>query len=250
MREVTLSWCDKLASTPVVGFTLDAHLVPSDLILQSLTPLISQWAHGETLDFSVDNLDIFGLTFTTNTGFRYGFTQSKISIEFVHRLKMRPTSGGPPVAELTSTPLPYSTLMTEIVDRLIAVALLLPESRTRKINRVGVVTTTSLDEEMMPPGILRFIKYIGRPWGGSAEEYNIQILSEVAKGNGFTDRCSHIVVKTDSPDQLPVIKFDWQRSFDLGRAIHRDIMTEILRDATKAAMDYFEDLAEGNRFDE
>jgi hypothetical protein len=246
-----LSWCDKLASTPTIGFSLDTHLAPSASLLTALSPVLNKWAaDGDRLDFSIDNLDVFGVTLTSNSGFRYGITQSKISVEFVHRLKMRPTSAGPPVAELTSIPLPFSTLIPQIAARLIEATPLLPNSKTRKIKRIGIVTSTALDEEVMPPGIARFIRYMGRPWHGRVEHYNYQILAELGRASGWIDKCFHIILKTDDPDQLPVLKFDWQRSLDPGRPIHVTVLEELLRDATTSAMAYFEDLAEGNRFDE
>lgn len=245
-----MSWCDKLASTPTVGFAFDAHTAPSATLLAALAPVFDKWVDGDKLEFTVDGLEPYAATITSNSGFRYSVNHSQLSVEFIHRLKMRPTSAGPPVAELTSTPMPFTTLLPDVSTRLIEATMLLPEVKTRKLLRVGVVSSTGVDEDLMPPGILRFINYIGRPWQGSVGSYNIQISTELGKSSGRTDKCVHFLVKTDNPDQLPLIKFDWQRWFDPGRAIHPDSLTEILRDAIASAMAYLEDLAEGSRFDE
>ena len=62
--------------------------------------------------------------------------------------------------------------------------------------------------------------------------------------------CQHTLVKTGDPEQLPMLVFDWHRVFDTGRPVTVDGMRVFLRDAREAALTYFEDLAEGNRFDE
>jgi hypothetical protein len=165
-------------------------------------------------------------------------------------MKIKPMSAGPPIAELTSTPLPFSTLISEISNRLIETTLLLPGIGNRKVKWIGIVSTTALDNAAIPPGIARLIKYIGRPWQGKVENYHIEIVSELRKGSESIDRCIHVLRKQDDPDQLTTIKFDWQRWLSPSRAAHADTLPELLRNAENSAMAYFEELAEGNRFDE
>jgi hypothetical protein len=247
-----LSWCDKLASTPGVGFTFDAHLAPSASILSALAPVLEKWIEGDNakLEFVVEKLGPFDLVIGSNSGFQYAATHSKFWIEFVHRMKFRAVTGGPPVAELTSEPLPFTRLLPEISARLIEATMLLPGITERKLKRIGIISTTALDDSAMPPGILRLIKYMGRPWQGKIENYSITIASELRETPDFKERCIHIITKSDDPEQLPIIKFDWQRWFTVGQETKPEILKQLLQDAEDSAVSYLEDLAEGNRFDE
>lgn len=250
--EVTLVWCDKLASTPTVGFAFDARLTPATKILDALAPVFDEWVREdfENLDFNIDKLDKFTLQVTSNTGFQYVVTPTRISVEFTHRLKVRPTSGGAPVAELTSTALPFTELLGEISRRLIKATQLLPNIETRTLRRIGVVSTTILDESVMPPGITRFIRYASRPWSGDVTNYSIFITSELRKTPKISEKCMHLLLKPEDTEEVPMIKFDWQRWFISGQAIRRGELEEKLENAKKSALAYFEDLAVGNRFDE
>jgi hypothetical protein len=245
-----LTWCDKLASTPAAGFGLEPYLMPSSSIQAALAPLLNKLVDGDQIQFTLNRSSPFGFDFTTNDGFNYGIDHQKVFVEFTHQMKIKPKSAGPPIAELTSTPLPFSTLLPEILRRLIEATLRLPGIGNRKVKWVGIVSTTALDESVMPPGIARLIKYIGRPWQGKLQTYHIEIASELRRDSGSFDKCIHILRKVDNPDQLPFIRFDWQRWFDPGRAAHADTLPELLGEAEKPAMAYFEELAEGNRFDE
>jgi hypothetical protein len=247
-----LVWCDKLASTPGIGLTFDARLIPSASILAALAPVFEKWVLGENdkLEFTVDRLDPFSLQVTSYTGYQYGVTHSRLAVEFVHRMKLRPTSAGPPVAELTSQPLPFTTLIPEISKRLVESTMLLPEIKTRKVKRIGIISTTALDEAIMPPGIARFVKYMGRPWQGAVEDYHFVITSELRRDSQSIDKCIHTLRKPADPDQLPSLRFDWQRWLDPSQPVQVELLETLLRDAEKSAMMYFEELAEGNRFDE
>jgi hypothetical protein len=247
-----LVWCDKLASTPGIGFTFDGSLAPSASILAALAPVFEESIRGDNdqLHFTIDRFEPFVLQITLFTGYQYGVTHSQISVEFMHRLKLRQTSAGPPVAELTSQPLPFTVLMPEISKRLVEATMLLPGIKTRKIKRIGIISTTALDEAIMPPGIARFVKYICRPWQGAVDRYSFAIHAELSRNSRWTDKCLHILTKPGEPDQLPTLKFDWQRWLDPSQSIRREVLEALLREAEMSAMAYFEELAEGNRFDE
>ena len=92
---------------------------------------------------------------------------------------------------------------------------------------------------------------MGRPWKGAVEHYNtISITAEVGKTKDWSDRCLHTVTKSEDPEQLLALNFDWQRTYNTGRPIKADVLNEGLKSAQAAATKYFEDLAEGSLFDE
>jgi hypothetical protein len=245
-----LSWCDKLASTPAVGFTLDWHFATSHAILQALSPVLDKLVQDNKPVFTVERQEPFNVVFTTNDGFQYSVDPSKSVVSFQHRLKVKRTSGGPPTMELLSHPLPFSQLLPEVSKRLVEATLLLPGAKARMLTRIGIVSTTVVAEDEVPPGIERFIKYIGRPWKGSVDNYNIQIVADLDKTPKWSDRCAHLLVKPEDREQLPTLQFDWQRTFASGRPLTDESLRDVTATAERASLKYLEELAEGSQFDE
>jgi hypothetical protein len=245
-----LSWCDKLASVPGVGFKIDTHFAPSDTILNGLSPILDPLVKGDKTQFDLTLLQPYEIAFRTEDGFEYGVGSSKVSVTFKHRLRAKAQSAGPPVMEMLSHPMPFTQLLPEISKRLIELTLLVPKSKERSVTRVGVISTTVIAEGELPPGIVRFIKYVGRPWKNMLDHYNINITADLGKGGGWTDRCIHTLTKSEDREQLLSLNFDWQRTFASGRSINSPELADILESAERSALRYFEDLAEGGRFDE
>jgi hypothetical protein len=248
-----LSWCDKLASTPTVGFRLTAHYAPFATVLSTLAPILDRSTEQEAKSTTVDNpTTLFTTGFTTSDGFKYSADEAKVAVSFNHRAKFKPTSGGLPRMEMLSKALPFTTLLPVVSSKLIEATLLLPESKSRKVRRVGIISTTPIAADDVPPGIKRLITYLGRPWKGLVDSFNVSITGTLADTDTTTDRCIHQITKPEleDVDQLMTLQFDWQRTFKDERATTEDSLKRILGDAKEQALKYFEELAEGSRFDE
>lgn len=246
-----MSWCDKLSSTPIVGFRFDWHFVSGDDLLASLASILDSLPEGDQARFSVEKHSSFETTFTTDDGFQYAFNPRAASVGFQHKLRVKAVGGGPPVMEMLSKPAPFTKLLPEVERRLIEATLLLPGSKSRKLNRIGIVAATRVSFEDAPPGIRRFIDYVGRPWRGEAKYYSFQITADLSKNSETSDRCVHLITRNEEDqEQLVSMQFDWQRAYNQGRALTADTLKALLANAEKSAMTYFEELAEGIRFDE
>jgi hypothetical protein len=245
-----LSWCDKLAATPGVGFRVDFRFESSDALLQALSPMLSTWVDGDKPTFSVQRND-FLLNISSHDGYVYTIEPTKIGIAFQHTMKWRLVGGGPPIAEMLSRPLPYTKLLPEVTKRLIDTTSRVFSGNPRKIMRVGIVASTAVAADEIPPGIARFVAYMRRPWKGAADYYSFNITATLADDSQWSDRCIHVVTKLeDDPEKQVRLNFDWQRTFKTGQPITPESMIKLAERAQEAAMQYFEDLAEGNRFDE
>jgi hypothetical protein len=247
---VSASWCDKLASVPGAGFGIDAHFASSDAILDAVSSITDELFDDPKVLFSLTHQTTFDVRFSTEQGFNYSVEPSKIAVEFKHRMRPRAISGGPPVMEMLSRPLPYTELLPEVVKKLIHLGTLIPKSRERNVTRIGIISTTAVAEEEAPPGISRFIEYMGRPWGGSLETYQMQVNAEISKGQGPYDRCHHTIIKTEDKDALLTVTLDFQRVFSSGIPIRADELKDASDRVQTAALKYFEDVGEGRRFDE
>lgn len=244
-----MSWCDKLASTPSVGLRFDTHYSPSSSILAALAPLLDSWIDGDKQRFTVDKNDAFALEVSSEDGFQYGFEPSRLYVEFKHRLKLKAVSGGPPVVEMLSRPRPYTELLPEVSRRVIHSTFLVMPNKSRPIHRIGIVSSTTVAEDEAPPGITRFIKYAARPWQGLVDSYSFQVGSQLGKTSEWSDGCMHNILKSEDGEGLITIKFDWQRTFSKAKPATESSLKGALDSAQCVALEYFEDLAEGNRFD-
>jgi hypothetical protein len=244
-----LSWCDKLASTPTIGFRFSPHFASGDALLDAFSPLLDPLVDGNKVRFTIEQHVSQAITFNTEDGFKYQADQWKLSVGFNHRPKIKLISGGPPVMELLSRPMPYTKLVPTVADKLVAAALLLPNIQKRTVERVGIVAVTPVAEDDIPPGIARFIRYVGRPWK-HLDHFSLSITADLEETSTSSDRCIHTITKPEDPDQLMTLQFDWQRLFKSGRPTTDKIMRELLDNAEKTSSKYFEDLAEGSMFDE
>jgi hypothetical protein len=247
-----LSWCDKLASTPTIGFKLNYHYSPPDEILAVLSPVMDAAVRGDKPATNLTQYDLSpAVTFSTHDGFRYSADGFKISVGFEHVLRTKAISGGPPIMEMLSKPMPFTVLLPVVGQKLKEATLLFEEMKRRTIWRIGIISTTRVAEDDLPPGIQRFVKYLGRPWKRGIASYNYHVLSNLDDGSGWSDRCINNLIKPDDdPDELMTLQFDWQRSFTSGRDITAEVLDEMLQTAEKASLNHFEELAEGNQFDE
>lgn len=245
-----MSWCDKLASTPTAGFKLDQRVLSGDALFQSLAPIVERHLADEKAGFSIEQIDAAGLQFNTESGFRYGFDYYRSFVAFNHRIRAVAVSGGPPVMEMLSHPLPFTELLPEVFDRLIEATLLIPNSKGRSLQRIGVVSTTSVSEDELPPGIVRMIDYFTRPWSGPVDNFSFVVSSELGSSESWTDSCIHTIVKPADTTQLMSLQFDWGRTFDGGKTITSESLKSLASAAQKASLEYLEELAEGVQFDE
>jgi hypothetical protein len=233
---------------------LDKSFAPVAAILDPLTAMISKWVDTErdTPAFTVEQQDLFSCVLTTFDGYQYTLGPELLAVEFQHRLRLQPRSAGPPVAEMLSKPQPYTTLLPRIAERLVELVRLVTTGKHRQLQRVGVISTTVVSQDEAPPGISRFLKHVGKPWGTQLEFFNIGITTKLPKVKGTVnfDRCHHGVAKQEHGDGLTTIRLDWQRYLEAEKNLSMTSLPELLKGAQRDALAYFEDIGQGARFDD
>lgn len=245
-----MSWCDKLASTPAVGFRFSPHHQSADSILHAISPLLDKWAKPLEQGFTIERHESFGIHLLTDDGFQYVVDARRMFVEFKHRLRIKPQSGGPPIAEMLSKPRQFTSMLPEVSSRLIEAFSLINGPRSQMLERVGIVTTTPIEGNEAPPGVIRLIQYLTKPWSDGLDNYQITISSNLKKTEEYVERCIHTIIRPEDPDQLMTIKFDWQRVFTNPIVATEEILKKQVASAEVDALKYFEELGEGSRFDE
>ncbi len=247
-----MSWCDKLASTPGMGVRLSPLFTSGDSIIDGLSDVLRPLIEGKLDEpaFNVEQVTPFGLTIATNEGYRYQIDHSKVSVVFHHRMRAKPVSGGLPVMHMLSSPAPFSQVLPTVADKLAEAVLSLPRITERTLIRVGVLSTTNVARDDVPPGIDRFIKYVGRPWPDGTDDLSLNIFGRVKDTDHWSDRCSHQLQMSEDKEKLLVVAFDYQRMFKNPPKVNEDRLRQLFRQCREDAVEYFERVAEGNMFDE
>ncbi len=245
-----MTWCDKLASQPTVGVQLDPFYGGNETIFTNLAPLVATWGTAEKPEFSAEVPDIYTVKIQRENGFQYSFDAHKASVQFQHRMQFKPTSGGLPVAQLISSPKIFTSLLADATEMLIESVLLLPEASRRHIRRVGIISTTAVSAEDLPPGIRKFVDHLSRPWAGKVEAINSTIVSSLREDEHSVERCIHTITKPEDDEALLTLRFDWQKILKKTPPATRRELERHIASATDGALAYFEELAVGNAFDE
>jgi hypothetical protein len=144
-------------------------------------------------------------------------------------------------------------LLDEAVERLLQAVELVNGPGARALQRLGIVTDTAVVASDAPPGVRRLIDYVGRPWGGNLPHYRFDITGRLGNKDDYSDRCIHSIGMEEpdsNPDKLISVKFDWQREYIITRPIAIEAIRKQVTAGKRAALEYFEDVAEGSRFDE
>lgn len=243
------SWLDRLATTPGLGLRLEPRARPSESLLTALGPVLDKQFIGDRQGFAMEAQDSFSVQFITDDGFFYGVDPHRVWVEFRHRIRAKVQSAAPPTTEVLSKPSPFSQLMPAIAGRVVEATKLLNEKPGgRKLDRIGVIANTVVREDEAPPGFVQFIKHVSQPWS-AVDEYDIRVVGEVAHTAERRDRCVHRIQRLEGGEGLVSIMLDWQRSYTDGRTLDVGGLPGLLDRAQKDAIEYFEELAGGGRFD-
>lgn len=244
-----MSWCDSLASTPIVGLRFEPSFRPSEEILAAMSTVLNREMTDDRPAFQIEALEPFNLTFNTDSGFRYTFDHANASVAFNHRIRAKAASAGPPTMELISQAAPFTELLEEVIERLIEAVDLIANNKTRHIKRVGIVSLTQVTLEDAPPGIIDLFEQIGAPLGGQVKNFSANITTEMARSETAFERCAHTLTLPEPPDTLITLQLDWQRTSLQPARTSKNHVTELLHSSKRDALSYFERVAEGGLSD-
>ena len=245
-----MNWCDKLGSTPTMGYQLDWHTLPSDILLNALSPLVDTMVSGDEQRFSIDLKDALKLTFTSHDGFQFGLEPARVFVQFNHRATYRIESGGIPNLVLNSKPAPYSELLNDVQRYLLSTMEIVNRLKVRRLIAIGVVTTTVVDQNDIPPGIKSLLAHVSKPWKGRLEFLTFQAQSVLNEDEEFSHRCTHTIVKKLKDDDPMELVFDYQRIYKKPQEIDTHRLRSASEKVKALALDYFEELAQGDRVDD
>ena len=137
----------------------------------------------------------------------------------------------------------YTVALPKVCERLVETALRIPDVDGRKIMQFGIVSTSVVSVDEMPPGIKTLIETTIKPWG-EQEAYTIQVASILNNNSDFSDRCIHTITNPEDKETIPTVSLDWQRTFKTPRFLRKNVLEEIVPRGRDEALAYFEQLGE------
>lgn len=240
------SWCDKLTSVPTVGIAFDWQFMPSSELLSAIAPILNSTFQGNP-PFHITKQDAASFTLSTQSGYSIAIEPGKLAIAFTHNLQAKAVSGGLPTVEYLSVALPFSRILEYEIDLLIKICEKLPGFGRRTLHRIGIMSTTVVDLQDAPPGIRDYIEYAVLPWGSIELPFNLAFSGFIRKDKAWRERCLHTFIQQDGEDDLLSITVDWQRLFTEQKRLGDTPLRPQLVGCVAAAMQYHEELAEGQR---
>lgn len=243
------SWCDKLASTPAVGLRFEKSYVPAEHFLAGLAPILNLAGDEYESGFQINKVEPFSVELVDDQGFQYGIDHSRIYVEFKHRLRLKNISGGPPTVEMISKPSHYTALLEQLSEKILNLVPRVFDLHARKLTRIGVISSTTVDEIDAPPGIRRFVEHIAAPWKAELSEYQMRLLIPLEESSRHRDRCFHQLSKLENSDGLGTYNFDFQRTLKSPAVLSLDQIKRQLHETKSDALRYFETIGAGYVFD-
>ena len=147
------------------------------------------------------------------TGLSFRVTPSDITGQFTYRIRTQEEPGSFPFYQLPAI-LPYSQTLDRVLKYVENILNSIEDLREFKFERIGIVTSVSSTRESLPPGVLRWLDYTAKPWGGLAQSQTL-LLANLFENENYHDRCHHTLVFDEThPEKKGInLTLDWQRVF-------------------------------------
>ncbi len=237
-------WIDGFLAVPVIGIGIK---IPLHKVAQyeRCGEAFMQTLYEELGDLEIKRLAWGYAIDVQNHGYEFLFSHTKLQGRFAYKIEQKEQAGRLP---LTTTPHleVYTTLLAKVESYLEKAISYLNELDGMQYSQIGIVATLEIDKDSRPPALVKWVSHLAKPWTDTFTKINTHILAPVAKAEGHTDRCHHIV-KHDAAQHLGYhFSFDWQRTFDPPQSFGPKGLTKQLRDCMTAATNYFGRIGEGD----
>ena len=239
-----MTWLDRVLAVPTIGFSLTPELLSDHEVVTSIRPLFDAWAkEGEV---SIQQKDM-SLAFQTASGYKFSIDHNVATVEFAYRFELKDRPGTFPVFPQLETE-KYSVLLERIIGKTNEFIEHVFANRRRNLVRLGIVATSRIDGENLPPGVALYIEHLQRPWGKPLIRCDSNLVSVLREDEKTRDQCHHRL-SFDQGDKLKKNDFrfvlDWQRVMLTPTELRSGSSRGQLQSASSSALDYFEKFGRG-----
>jgi hypothetical protein len=242
-------WLDTLLAVPAIGVRLRPdfkEIFDFQKRLGSFIDFLIREEKFEVEKLEIKSQDIWGYSISVQkTGFSFTLTPKDITGQYLYEIHQTARPGGLPTLELPET-MPYTQLFEKVFRYLQKVFTLIKDLKGFQFDRIGIVTNIGTDKESLPPGVLKWIENLSKPWGGltKSESSLVAKLHENEEG-GYLDQCHHNIKFDDTVPEAGIrFTLDWQRIFKKSIFIGEGL-SESLASCKDEALAYFQKFGEG-----
>jgi len=245
-------WLDSLLAVPAIGVRISPDFKEIFDFQRRLEGFLDFLVNEEK--FGIEKLEIksqgiWGYSVSIQkTGFSFVLTPNDIIGQYAYEIGQIPKPGGLPTFQLPET-MPYSQLLEKISTHVQKVFALIKDLRGFRFDRIGIVANVGSDKESLPPGVLKWIENLSKPWGTLTKSESLLLakLHENEEG-GYRDQCHHIVKFDDTTPETGIrFTLDWQRVFEGSIPISEGKgLSGNLTSCKNEALTYFQRFGEGD----
>lgn len=245
-------WLDSLLAVPVVGI----HMNPD------FKEVFEFQKHGGNfLDFlkkdkalemgniEITPMEIWGYSVSVRkTGFSFVLTPQNVTAQYIYEIKPVTHPGSLPAFEPSET-MAYTQLLEKSFNYVQHFFSPIKDLTGFQFDRIGIVANIGSDKESLPPGVVRWIEHLSKPWGALVKSESL-LLAKIKENKEakYRDQCHHIM-KFDETIPETGIQFtlDWQRVFEKPISISETKeLTVNLTSCKDEALKYFQKFGEGD----
>ncbi len=241
-----MSWLDGVLAVPTIG----VHTKIEYDSVMNFEGNVGKFAYklensGEK--FRIERKELWGYEITCDSGYAFLINRNNFVASFKYLFIEKDQPGALPHMEVPQV-LSYTEICSQIedyIDNLFVAFNNIPEM---VYDRIGIVTSANLEKTTTPPGVKKWLEYLGRPWAGDLVDINAKICTNLSNDGDYADRCHHsIEYASEKVEETGFrIILDWQRKFNKKQSISVGNFKDRIGVCKNKAFEYFEKFAQGD----
>jgi len=238
-------WLDSVLAIPIIGIRLRNNYKAA-IGFESRVMTFADTLYQSDGDLTVEQKGPWSYKINSKE-YTFHINMNDLVIKFAYLMSDNRRAGGFPVIEKPEVRL-YTEIMRDLIKHLGNLLSVFSKNESLCYNRVGIMAESNLDEDSLPPGVIRYIEHTGSPWQNSLVKVKSNVLSKLDSEEGYYDQCHHIVEfeKEKIEEKGYRIALDWQRNYkEARRATQKETITDVI-ECKEKAFEYFDKFGEGN----
>lgn len=244
-------WLDTLLAVPVVGIHINPEFKEVFEFQKRIGNFLDYLRKDKALEkgnIEIKAEEIWGYSISVRkTGFSFTLTPNDIIGQYSYEIKQITQPGSLPTFEPPET-IAYSQLLEKTLSYIQEFITLIKDLKGFQFERIGIVANVGGDKESLPPGVLRWLKHLSKPWGTLIKSQSILLAKlQENKEAQYRDQCHHIVNFDDTIPEAGVrFTLDWQRFFEKPVSMSdMNVLPANLLSCKNEALNYFQNFGEG-----
>jgi hypothetical protein len=206
----------------------------------AVIPLLDKW-DSQGIAFAIKNTPA-GMAIETGGGVSAKLLSDNLVIEFKYSVEVDPLRGSTPPLAVR----PYGEILQEVAEMAIELLDVFAHSAGVRTDRIGIIATSQMDPQKMPPGVARMLDAYERMWTGELLKIDATAVVVVLSEKLTVDQCHHrLQLDHSQPTPEVQVTLDWQRRFLEPRDLRGAEISGTIQACVKSALGHFQRIGEG-----